>query len=90
MPAINQVVASQLAEDREQSRLKSQQRHYQRQRYIMRLPEVMAATGYKRSSIYNFMREGDFPKARQLGARAVGWDSLEIQEWICSKLGGQN
>jgi len=58
-------------------------------RYVMRLPEVIAATGYKRASIYNFMAEGTFPKCRRLGARAVGWDSLEIAAWIRSKLGGQ-
>lgn len=57
-------------------------------RYIMRLPEVIAATGYKRSSIYNFMERGDFPKCRKIGPRAVGWDSLEIEAWIRCKLGG--
>ena len=59
-------------------------------RRIMRLPEVIAATGYKRSSIYNFMDRGEFPKCRRIGPRAVGWDSLEIEAWIRSKLGGQH
>ena len=61
-------------------------------RYIMRLPEVMAATGYKRQSIYNFMKEGTFPKCRKISprngvGRAVGWDSLEIEAWVRAKLG---
>lgn len=55
-------------------------------RYIMRLPEVIQATGYKRASIYNFMKDGTFPQARRIGPRAVGWDSLEVQAWIRSKL----
>lgn len=59
-------------------------------RYIMRLPEVIAATGYKRSSIYNFMDRGEFPKCRRIGPRAVGWDSLEIEAWIRCKLGSQS
>lgn len=55
-------------------------------RHIMRLPEVVAATGYKRSSIYNFMEEGSFPKSYAIGKRAVGWDSVEVEKWVKSKL----
>lgn len=55
-------------------------------RYIMRLPQVEAATGYKRSSIYKFMTEGSFPQCYPLGRRAVGWDSAEVESWIHSKL----
>lgn len=58
-------------------------------RRILRLPQVMAATGFGRSSIYKFMSEGDFPKARRIGPRAVGWDSLEVQEWITRRLDGE-
>lgn len=57
-------------------------------RRIMRLPEVKQVTGYGRASIYNFMKVGTFPKARRLGPRAVGWDSVEIEEWVRSKLEG--
>lgn len=53
---------------------------------IMRLPEVEAVTGYKRSSIYNFMEEGSFPKSYRLGKRAVGWDSVEVETWVKAKL----
>lgn len=63
-------------------------------RRIMRLPEVMATTGYGRSSLYAFMASGDFPKCRKIGpragSRAVGWDSLEIESWVNAKLGGQH
>lgn len=58
-------------------------------RRIMRLPEVITATGYKRSRIYELMDQGAFPKSRRIGQRAVGWDSLEIEAWINAKLGGQ-
>lgn len=56
-------------------------------RYIMRLPEVIQQTGYKRASIYNFMKDGTFPQSRRIGPRAVGWDSLEIEAWIAKQLG---
>lgn len=55
-------------------------------RYIMRLPQVEAVTGYRRSSIYKFMTEGSFPQCYPLGRRAVGWDSVEVENWIHSKL----
>lgn len=57
-------------------------------RDIWRLPTVLEKTGYKRSSIYQFMKEGSFPKCRRIGPRAVGWDSLQVQAWINEKLGG--
>ena len=59
-------------------------------RRIMRLPEVIHSTGYKRSSIYNFMKEGSFPDCKSLGGRAVGWDSEEIQAWIDTRLSSED
>jgi len=58
-------------------------------RRIMRLPEVILMTGYKRSSIYQFMKDGKFPKCHRIGPRAIGFDSLQVQAWIDEKLGGQ-
>tara|TARA_R110002124_G_scaffold141679_1_gene306226 strand:+ start:14933 stop:15163 length:231 start_codon:yes stop_codon:yes gene_type:complete len=53
---------------------------------IMRLPEVEAVTGYKRSAIYNFMKEGTFPQSYRLGRRAIGWNSVEVENWVKAKL----
>lgn len=55
-------------------------------RIILRLPAVEAAVGLKRSSIYNLMAEGRFPTQRRISARAVGWDSVEIERWIAERL----
>ncbi|WP_238897500.1 AlpA family transcriptional regulator [Achromobacter xylosoxidans] len=52
------------------------------ERRILRREEVEAKTGFKRAHIYNLMRAGQFPRALRLGVRAVGWDSLEIEQWI--------
>jgi len=49
---------------------------------ILRLPEVMARTGLSRSTIYLRISQGNFPKPVSLGARAVGWIEVEIQEWL--------
>ncbi len=52
---------------------------------ILRREEVEAKTGFKRAHIYNLMKEGKFPKALRLGIRAVGWDSLEVDQWIAER-----
>lgn len=49
---------------------------------LLRLPEVMARVGLKRSAIYQRMREGRFPKARSLGPKCVVWIETEIDSWI--------
>ena len=49
---------------------------------ILRRAEVEAKTGFKRAHIYNLMKKRQFPQALRLGVRAVGWDSIEIDQWI--------
>ena len=56
------------------------------ERRILRLEEVEAKSGFKRAHIYSLMKEGKFPKALRLGVRAVGWDSVEIEQWIADRL----
>ena len=52
------------------------------ERRILRLDEVEAKSGFKRAHIYNLMKKRQFPQALRLGVRAVGWDSIEIDQWI--------
>lgn len=52
------------------------------ERRILRLEEVEAKSGFKRAHIYNLMKKRLFPQALRLGVRAVGWDSIEIDQWI--------
>lgn len=56
------------------------------ERRILRLDEVETKSGFKRAHIYNLMKVGRFPKAMRLGVRAVGWDSVEIDQWIADRL----
>ncbi len=51
---------------------------------LIRLPEVIARVGLKRSSIYQRMAEGRFPKGRSLGPRCVVWVEAEIDAWIAA------
>ncbi len=55
---------------------------------LLRLPDVMARVGMKRSAIYQRMNEGRFPKSRSLGPKCAVWVEAEIDEWI-SKVADQ-
>lgn len=49
---------------------------------LLRLPEVIARVGLKRSAIYQRMSDGRFPKSRSLGPKCAVWVEREIEEWI--------
>ncbi|PST95685.1 AlpA family transcriptional regulator [Photobacterium iliopiscarium] len=53
---------------------------------FIRLKEVMHVTGLGRSSIYNYMAEGRFPKTVSLGGRAVAWVESDIELWMAEKV----
>jgi prophage regulatory protein len=63
-------------------------------RRIMRLPEVEAATGEKRSTIYKRLSRGEFPKPVKLGMKSIGWVEEEIAAYnearIAERDGGAN
>jgi prophage regulatory protein len=48
---------------------------------FLRLPQVLRLTGLSRSTIYKWVNQGDFPKPKQLGPRAIAWDSEELANW---------
>lgn len=54
--------------------------------YIMRLPEVEATTGLKKTTLYQLQRKGQFPASISLGARAVGWPSHLVEQWIADRI----
>ena len=53
---------------------------------IWRLPEVLRQTGLSRSTIYDMISRGDFPRQVQLGRRAVGWMAEDVLDWIHAKI----
>ena len=46
---------------------------------ILRFPDVLAQTGLSRSSIYNRINQGLWPRPVKLGIRAIGWPSHEVE-----------
>jgi prophage regulatory protein len=49
---------------------------------IIRRPAVEQRTGYKKTELYDLIKEGRFPQPVPLGRRAVGWLEHEVDEWI--------
>lgn len=56
------------------------------QKTILRLPETMARTGISRSSVYAFIKAGNFPKPIALGPRAIGFLASDIDHWIDTRV----
>ena len=57
---------------------------------LLRLPEVSRATGLARSSIYDAIAAGRFPRAIPLTATARAWRSDEIEEWIAQRIAARD
>ena len=55
-------------------------------RKILRLPIVLDRTGLSRSTVYQRVMEGRFPRPVSLGARVVGWVETEVEEWIACQI----
>jgi prophage regulatory protein len=52
---------------------------------MLRRREVESVTSLSRSSIYQAMAEGRFPKPVRLGHRAVGWRKSVIDDWLANR-----
>lgn len=59
------------------------------QHQILRLPEVLARTGLRRSTLYQQIADGQFPKPVHLGPRAVGWLEAEVSAWLEARVQGR-
>lgn len=52
---------------------------------LLRVPQVIARTGMKRSTLYQAIQRGEFPAARKIGRRAVAWRAEDVDAWINSR-----
>ncbi len=53
---------------------------------IWRLPEVLKQTGLSRSTIYEMIGRGEFPRQINFGPRAVGWVVDDVLAWLDAKI----
>lgn len=49
---------------------------------ILRRTEIEEQLGLARSTIYQMVADGEFPKPVKLGRRAVGWRAEEVENWF--------
>ena len=53
---------------------------------FLRLPAIIEATGLNRSTIYEMIDKGSFPKPCKIGARAIAWPATEIDQWAAERM----
>ncbi len=53
---------------------------------ILRLPAVRVRCGLSRSNVYRQIKAGSFPAPVSLGARSIGWRSIDIENWLQSRV----
>ncbi len=53
---------------------------------LLRLPQVIERTSLRRSTIYEMMQAGTFPKPVKLNLRSNGWVETEIEAWLASRV----
>ncbi|MBE0625477.1 MAG: AlpA family transcriptional regulator [Burkholderiales bacterium] len=58
----------------------------QREPAFLRRKQVETRTGLSRSTIYQYIKDGVFPKPVLLGPRAVGWLESEVSDWIAERV----
>ena len=53
---------------------------------ILSRKQVQARTGLARSTMYQQIQDGTFPRPIPLGPRAVGWLESEVSNWIAERV----
>jgi Predicted transcriptional regulator len=53
---------------------------------LLKLQQVMEKTSLCSSSIYNLMKEGDFPKNISVMGKRKAWLESEVEEWMMARI----
>lgn len=53
---------------------------------VLRRGDVERVTGLSRSTIYDYMARGRFPRPIRLSGKSVGWLESEVGEWIKARI----
>ena len=52
---------------------------------VLRMPDVLLATGLGRSTVYRMVAERAFPAPVKLAKRAVGWRYDDVRQWTVAR-----
>jgi len=55
---------------------------------LLRMPDVIARVGLRRTAIYDMVKLGTFPAPVKLGRRCVAWPSDAVDAWVRAKVAG--
>lgn len=53
---------------------------------LIRMSEVETLTGLGKTSIYELMKAGKFPRSIRLHARLVAWPETAVLSWVQSRI----
>ena|ERR1700722_2347513 len=53
---------------------------------MLRLPQVIDATGLGKTKIYELQGQGDFPMRVKITAHSVAWVEEEVQAWLAGRI----
>jgi prophage regulatory protein len=54
--------------------------------HMLRLPQVIDATGLGKTTIYELQGRGDFPMRVKITAHSVAWVEEEVQAWLAQRV----
>lgn len=57
---------------------------------MLRCPQVLALTGWSRSTLYNRISAAEFPPGVPLGPRTVGWPATEVLAYLAARVDERN
>jgi prophage regulatory protein len=57
---------------------------------ILRLSQVIEATGLGKTKIYELQAAGQFPMRVQVTTHAVGWIEEEVQAWLALRVAARS
>ena len=52
---------------------------------LLRHEDLQEILGFKRSTIYRMLQDGDLPPPIRVGPRAMRWRPEEIEEWLANQ-----
>jgi prophage regulatory protein len=53
---------------------------------MLRLAQVLDATGLGKTKIYELQAKGDFPRRVKITSHSVGWVEEEVQAWLARRI----
>ncbi|RZS47501.1 helix-turn-helix transcriptional regulator [Sphaerotilus mobilis] len=60
--------------------------HQVQRESLLRLDQVEAITGLKKSSIYNLMKAGKFVQPVRITSRCTAWPASQVEAWVQSRI----